>query len=105
VTYSKDDERARRGWARMRAIAAEDQEQIRHLVAGLLQSLQRPATTADLVAAETVAATTVKARRLRAQGKNDSAERRSIATLMRDFLPVEQHGEHTTEHPAERIGA
>jgi hypothetical protein len=104
MNYSKDDERARTGWARMRAIAAEDQAQIRELVAGLLQGLRRPATTADLVAAENIAATTVKARRKRMQGKDDSAERRSIATLIRDFLATEQLAEPSTERTAEHIG-
>jgi hypothetical protein len=93
MNFTKDDPRARRGWARMREIAAEDQEQIRQLVAGLLQSLRRPPTTADLVAAETIAATTVKARRRRAQGKDDTAEREAITTLMRDFLPTEQRAD------------
>jgi hypothetical protein len=93
MTYSKDDARARTGWARMRQIALEDQQNIKELVAGLLQSLERPATTADLVAAETIAATTVKARRLRAQGKDDSDERKALVGLVSKLLSGEQRVE------------
>jgi hypothetical protein len=95
MNFTKEDDRARTGWSRMRQIAAEDQTQIRELVAGLLQSLQRSATTADLVAAETIAATTVKARRRRAQGKDDSAERKALASLVSNFLAAERDAENT----------
>ena len=67
---------------------------IRELTAGLMQSLGRPATSADLVLAGAIASAHVKAYRQRARGRDDSKELREILRLMRQFKPAEQHAEN-----------
>jgi hypothetical protein len=66
----------------MAAIAQENEQQVREIVAGLLQGLGREPNMSDLVAAETIAATHVRSRRLRERGRDDTRERRQIARLM-----------------------
>ncbi|WP_143199513.1 hypothetical protein [Bradyrhizobium sp. NAS80.1] len=71
------------GRARRRELAAEAEAERREIEAGLLRDLGRPATATDLIAIETISATAVRARRLRADGRNDEAERKLVAQLMR----------------------
>ena len=82
-------ELGKRGHARMKVIAAENEVQIRKIVAGLLMSLGREPSTSDLIQAEQIAAATVRGRRVRAKGGDDARERRMVASLMKEspFAP------------------
>jgi hypothetical protein len=90
-----------KGAHRMREIASEQAAAIREAVAGLLQGLHRQATTADLAAAELIAATMIRARYLRSLGKDDRAERKELAKLLRDspFHPEPRVERSTEPHP------
>jgi hypothetical protein len=99
---------ARQGSIRMKQIAAENEIEIKVLVAGFIEDLGRPATPADKLAAELIAATAVRARRKRSNGRDDSKERRELIALMRQWPPssqpraTEQRCERPAEHPAEQ---
>ena len=82
MSYSKGDERARRGWVRMREIAREDQVAIENLTASLLGGLGRPPTAVETIQAEALAVTMVRARRLRASGRSDAGERARLEQLL-----------------------
>jgi len=79
-----------KGRQRMMEIAAENEIEIRGLVAGFLADLGRSPSPADRIAAEVIASTAVRARRLRANGRDDSKERRELAKLMRMWPPSSQ---------------
>jgi hypothetical protein len=81
--YHKGDERARRGWARMRELAAQAEIERREIEAGLLADLGRPATTVDRIAIEALSAAMVRARKLRAMGKSDSEATKLVTQLLR----------------------
>jgi hypothetical protein len=94
-----------KGAYRMREIAAENAAAIREAVAGLLQSLDRPATTADLAAAELIGATLVRARYLRSLGKDDARERKELAKLLKDSPFHSERTEQSTELHADHAVA
>jgi len=71
------------GRARSRQLAAEAAAERAPLEAELRESLGRIANAVDKLAIETIAATAVRARRLRADGRNDAAERRLLTQLLR----------------------
>jgi hypothetical protein len=71
-----------RGHERMKQIANEMQVEVDRIKRDLIASLARPHLVADQLLAEQIAVATVKARKLRAFGKRDEAERRLLATLL-----------------------
>jgi hypothetical protein len=71
------------GRARSRQLAQEAAAERVPLEAELRAGLGREATPIDKLAIETIAATAVRARRLRADGRNDSEERRLLTQLLR----------------------
>ena len=77
--------RAKQGRARMAEIAAENRIEIDKLMADLLAQLQRPPLPAERLLAETIGAATIRCRRLRQNGRCDTAERRELARLLRAF--------------------
>jgi hypothetical protein len=77
--------RAKAGRARMAEIAAQNQVEIDALAVDLLQSLCRPPLPAERLLAEAIGAATVRCRRLREQGKCDTADRRDLSRLLRSF--------------------
>jgi hypothetical protein len=87
VSGADNVQRARAGRRRQLEIAAENEIEIKGLVAGFIADLGRPATPADKIAAEVIAATAVRARRLRSNGRDDAKERRQLVALMRDWPP------------------
>jgi hypothetical protein len=72
-----------RGRRRMQEIAAEDEVEVRRLVAARLALLGREPTEDDRLFAEMIAVTATRARRLRARGKSDLDERRLLTQLFR----------------------
>jgi hypothetical protein len=82
MSYSKGDEGARRGRARMREIASEDQVAIEHLTASLRAGVGRPPTAVKTIQAEALAVTMVRAGRLRASGRSDAGERARLAQVL-----------------------
>lgn len=78
---SGDDPRGARGRARMRQISIETKAEMDAIVGELLAVLPAP-TIAERIGAEVLASAVVRARRKRARGQNDVAERREIARLM-----------------------
>ena len=82
MPFEKGDPRARKGWARMQQIAAEDKIEVDKIAADLVAGLGRRPFPADRLMAEHIAAADVKARRLRSQGKDDSAERAIFVKLI-----------------------
>src|SRR4051812_7516313 len=77
--------RAKSGRARQMEIAAENKTAIDELAAELLASLRRPSLPAERILAEAIGAATVRCRRLREQGKCDTADRRALSQLLRTF--------------------
>jgi hypothetical protein len=71
------------GRARMRELAAEAAAERAPLEAALIAGLGREPTALDLVAIETLAATVIRARRLRATGRNDADERKTLVQIIR----------------------
>ena len=73
------------GRARRRELAEQAEAERRQIEGELLRDLGRPPTGRDRAAIENLSASMVRARRLRADGRNDSEERRLIAQLMRQM--------------------
>jgi hypothetical protein len=71
------------GRARMKELAAEAAAERAPLEAALIAGLGREPTALDLVAIETLAVTVVRARRLRAAGRNDAEERKTLVQIIR----------------------
>jgi hypothetical protein len=80
----KTSEAGRAGFARMKEIAQSHRVEIERIAADLLSTLDRTPTAIDEIAAEALASATVRSRHLRSTGRDDHAERREIATLLRD---------------------
>jgi hypothetical protein len=78
-----------RGRARQKEIAAASEAERKVIETKIIESLGRPATALDELAAEQISAAVVRGRRKRQVGRDDSEERRSIAQLMRasNFKP------------------
>jgi hypothetical protein len=98
MTFKRGDAKSRQGYARMKAIGAENEVEIRTVAAGLLASLDREPTMADAVQAETIACNLIRSRRLRAHGRDDQLERQQLAVLLRDFRSAEPRQERPVEH-------
>jgi hypothetical protein len=115
--YHKGDERARRGWARMRQLAAQDAIAITELTSELLAGLGRPPGAIDRASAEAISACIVRGRRLRESGRSDLEERRQLAQLLRasggafkpsppaEAKPIETPLEYAKRVAAERAAA
>jgi hypothetical protein len=73
----------RRGWARMKQLAAEADAERQALAEEIIAGLGRPAGALDRIAIESIAAAAVRARQLRAQGRDDLEQQRLIAQLLR----------------------
>ena len=86
------------GRARQLEIAAENQIEIETQTAHLIHALMREPTPGELIEAELVAVAFVKSRRLRANGRDDSNERR----LLRDLMASSIFGSVPEPSPAER---
>jgi hypothetical protein len=82
---NNDDDRPRlkRGWARSRELDAQDAADRLALEAELYASLGRTPVAIDKIAVETLVASVVRARRLRAAGKSDAEERKTILQAIR----------------------
>jgi hypothetical protein len=82
------------GRRRSLQLAAEAEAERKALEAELIADLGRRATAYDRIAINNIAAMHVRARRLEAQGKNATEERRQITQMMRGLglkpAPVEQ---------------
>ena len=88
MTNNDDDNppRKRRGGggaARMVTLAAQSEAELKALEAEVLASLNRAPSIIDKVAAEIFAATVIRARRLRASGKSDADERKTVIQIIR----------------------
>jgi hypothetical protein len=78
-----DQPRKKRGWARVRELDARDAIDRQTLETELFANLGRPPVAIDRIAVETLAASVIRARRLRAVGKNDAEERKTILQAIR----------------------
>jgi hypothetical protein len=72
-----------RGQKRMLELAVIAEAERVKLESAILAEIGRPASTLDKIAAETLSASVVRARRLRALGKSDSEERKTILQAVR----------------------
>jgi hypothetical protein len=82
---NKATENGRRGAARKRQLAVEDEAERQALEAKLLADLGHPANAIERAVIEQIAARMVRARRLRANGRDDSEQSRLIAQLVRSI--------------------
>jgi hypothetical protein len=67
----------------MKELAAEAAAERAPLEAALIAGLGREPAALDIIAVETLAATVVRARRLRAAGRNDAEERKTLVQIIR----------------------
>jgi hypothetical protein len=83
MPFEKGDPRARRGYARMKAIAQEDEFVVAGRTQLLLAELGRSPTVAEQMQAETLVRLLRKAERLRSISRNDLDVLREASALMR----------------------
>jgi hypothetical protein len=90
------------GSKRMKEIAAENQAEVKELIAKLLGGLGRPVTGTDEILAEVLASALVRSRRKRERGQDDRLERQQVASMLHNFpsLRAEPRTEQATEHHA-----
>ena len=80
---SLDDDKRKRGAARMKQLAAEAEAERQALADEIIAGLGRPANALDRIAIESIASAAVRARQLRAAGRDDLEQQRLIAQLLR----------------------
>ena len=72
-----------RGWKRAKELQRETEREFDELKTALVACLGRDPTAVDIVAVEVLVASVISARRLRAQGKNDADERKTVLQAIR----------------------
>lgn len=86
MTYTKGDDAPRRGHARMKQLAVENQAAIQMWKSAMLAGLGRSWTVAEEITAETIASLFNRAAKLRDQGRDDTELLYKACILMRDSV-------------------
>jgi hypothetical protein len=83
IVDGRADPRSARAIARRREIVAENTAEVDRIAAALISDLGREPLASEAIAAREIAATTVRASRLRQRLRDDTRERRILASLLK----------------------